>query len=135
MTWLWPWVSRGDMVAALVRQQLSSEARIADLKSSHAHILDALDRQIGRICEERDAMALRYHALKLQGASEPEPPRVVERTVVDPVIAAVNIACVGKEQARKGMLVQVARDREAELSDQDIILRIQRGNRPQEEVA
>lgn len=82
-----------------------------------------------------DDLLARYHALKLQGATTPEPERTIPAKPIDPVLSAINDASAGKDaKVRVGMIRQAAVDKEAGLKPEDIILRIQRGNRPAEEV-
>lgn len=82
------------------------------------------------------ALLARYHALKLQGAATPEPERVIPAKPIDLVLSAINDASAGKDaKVRVGMIRQAAVDKEAGLKETDIILRIQRGNRPAEEVS
>ncbi len=72
-----------------------------------------------------DDLLARYHMLKLQGFAEPTPQPTITR-----IIATFALRII-----RGAMLNQVALFRVAKLSDDEIIARIQRGNRPADEIA
>lgn len=77
----------------------------------------------------------RYHQLRLQGHVPVEIPEAAPAKPVDPVIAAVNRACRGKDAAvRTAMLRQVQADRGADVPDEEIIRRINTGHRPMDEM-
>lgn len=117
---IWPWVSRAEH---------------NEVTDAYRHILEQ-SHAVRRDLETRYADLLgKYHELKLAGAKPKEPEPVIERTPIDPVTEAVNAASAGMDgKVRVAMLRQVAVDRNAGLSTMDIIARIQRGNRPAEEV-
>lgn len=92
------------------REMLASEARYAELMAS-------------------------YRLLRLQGAQiEPPKPTMGEAPAPDPVLAAVN-AKAPDIRTRATMLEQVAKDRAGGVPDPEIILRINRGSRPAEDLA
>lgn len=127
-----PWVSRDAHERAVSNERNEVTSYIRDFTKSLAAAERAMVASEARYAE----LLTRYHALKLQGfaapAPEPVPPPV---TTPDPVLTAVNQASAGKDpRVRSAMLAQVAIDRKAELDDERIILRIQRGNRPGEEL-
>lgn len=130
----WPFVSRTLHDAALATiTRIEHENQIGRIESSRwfNHYEDLLERERA----ERADLLARYHALKLNGASTPEPTPAIPVKPVDPVLSAINDASAGKDaKVRVGMTRQAAVDKEAGLKPEDIILRIQRGNRPAEEV-
>lgn len=75
-----------------------------------------------------------YRMLRLQGFT-PAPAEPVAREVEkpDPVLAAIN-AVARDSKTRAAAIRQVEIDRAAKLTDVEIIQRIQRGNRPAEEI-
>lgn len=103
---------RDGEVTQLLAERVSTEARYAELLS-------------------------KYHSLKLQGFTETPPPAAAPVTPpVDPVMQAVNAASAGKDaKVRRAMLRQVGIDRKADLPDEEIIRRIQLGNRVEQEFA
>lgn len=108
--------------------------RLAEAYEWFAVQTDRHDRQTVADAARYAELLTKYHQLKLQGftpepvASKPEKPSR------DPVMEAVSRACAGKgELVLQSALRQVKIDREAKLSDEEIILRIQRGNRPADE--
>lgn len=114
-----PWVSRSEYDLAIV--QLNA-ARTAG---------EQYAAWWAGVAARYDDLLAKYHMLKLQGATAPEPQRAVESAPRDPVMEAVNVACAGKDaKVRAAMLTQVKRDRTAKMPDAEIILRIQRGSRP-----
>lgn len=105
----WPFVTR---------------ARFDDLKAS-------LERERAILMEWRQlALDLqeKLHALKLQGASVPEPKPVLARKAVDPVTAAITDRAGTDRKLRGVMSKEVARLRKSGLSDEDIIAQIQAGH-------
>lgn len=104
-------------------------------ESSAAQVL-VHQEHASAIGKRYDDLLARYHMLKLQGFAEPAPqPVPFPRQAIDPITAAVNTASAGKDpEIRAAMMMQVGRDRNAGLKDDEIIRRIQRGNRPAEEV-
>lgn len=127
MTWRWPWVSRTHHAAAL-----RDHVALNDLFREAKVIAQHSEREAWR---RYDDLFARYHMLKLQGATIPEPARTAQAPKVDPVLVAINAACARHPELRPAMLRQVAIDRAADLTDERIILRIQRGNRPADECA
>lgn len=111
-----PWVSRARCREA------------EDAAFQHLHLFQAEQRRF-------DALLEKYHALKLQGATIPEP--IVTRSAkeVDPLTQAVLNASAGKPpQVRAMMMKQLNEDRksvEAGLMDEsDIFRRIDSGFTP-----
>lgn len=157
MKWQWPWVRRADLEELRAtwyeeRARLSEDLRKAVRESEwfKTQVTAANDRlyEAGAASRaesdrhERDMvrsearyaeLMASYRMLKLQGAHEPVAIPTLPEPKVDPVMAAVN-AKAPDAKTRASMLRQVERDRKAELSDEEIIMRINRGNRPAEEV-
>lgn len=110
-----PWVSR-ELYELLERHCASEHENAQMLRRENADLLG------------------KYHQLKLQGFASPGPVQPIDPPAVDPVMQAVNSATAGRDAKVRAMaLRQVATDRQAELSDEEIIMRIQRGNRVEEE--
>lgn len=119
-----PWVSRAQHNTTLA-------AADADTNTTIALLLG----QLSTANKRYDDLLARYHMLKLQGFAEPAPERVIARPTIDPIMQAINAASAGKDhRVRAAMLAQVETDRADKMSDEAIIARIQRGNRPMEEV-
>lgn len=112
-----PWISRASHDEAVAM----ATAR-ADAEHENAQAL------------RRDYTALldKYHMLRIQGhgpTAPPEPPKPAP--VVDRVMNAVNGMPWAKDgKARAAALRQITKDRKAGLTDDAIILRVQRGTRP-----
>ena len=151
MTWRWPWVLRSE-AAARFREESSradaADSEAAQLRESvaalrrHADTVDAVlketearhEREMVRAETRYADLMASYRTLRLQGHVEATPVPTVEPPKIDPVIQAVNAASAGLDgRVRAAMLRQVAIDRKADLSDEAIIDRIRRGNRPAEE--
>jgi hypothetical protein len=86
-----------------------------------------------------DELLTKYHQLKLQGYTAPEPrsavplpPAIDMRSDISRAID--EIPASRDSRNRKAMLDQVDADRAAGVSDAEIVLRIRRGNRPAEEL-
>ncbi len=143
----WPWTNRApetrDPLIFLREiaeaRQAKAEAELAmwrgRAESSAAQVL-VHQEHASATGKRYDDLLARYHMLKLQGFAEPTPQPTITTPTVDPVTQAVNAACAGKDSKVRGaMLNQVALFRVAKLSDDEIIARIQRGNRPADEIA
>jgi hypothetical protein len=131
----WPWVSRALYEAELAR--IDDLARVSDRMLMEMGAKHEAEITRYKASDERYADLLsKYHQLKVQGFSAPAPqPVIPTRPPVDPVVSAVNAACAGKDAAvRQAALKQIAIDRMAALSDDVIIARIRRGNRPMDDM-
>lgn len=126
-----PWVSRAEY--DLVMAQRDSEHEAA--REARVEYEYALNNE--RKWEKRFADLLaRYHQLKLQGfTAPPAEPTATAPSPIDPIVMALNEASKGNPHLRAAGMRQAAFDKAAGLSVEEIISRIQRGNRPAEEVA
>lgn len=147
MKWPLAWRSTLDADVAdfedtLRRERVYAEAFAGKADSALAHRDEIIKRLEAKA--ERDLVAsearyselmTRFVQLTLQGFTAPAPIPTMPVVTLDPVQEAVNAACAGKDpKVRAQMLRQIAIDRDAKLAPEDIILRIQRGNRPAEDV-
>lgn len=122
---IWPFGGRALYDAMdRARQSAASDA-------IHHALRLVIDRQTGELAAEReryDALLEKYHALKLAGASTPEPTVAHDRPTPDPLMQAITLRAAGNPQLRATMLRQLAEDRRNPLlSDMDIERRIQDG--------
>lgn len=113
----WPFVSRSDYDIAMdsieVFKVRAAEFRVqAELADRHYD--DLLDK---------------YHALKVSGATPPQPPP--QPVQVDPVIAAINDASNRDPKLRALMSREAQRLRLAGFDDHEIIQQIQDGVTPE----
>lgn len=117
----WPWVSRSLLEA---------------IEAHHARAVTMLLSRITESDQRYKDLLSKYHQLTLQGYALPTAgPTPPARPLPDPVMQAVNAACGGKDVAvRQAALKQVAIDRVARLTDDQIIARIRRGNRPMDDM-
>lgn len=87
---------------------------------------DAVDRlkirdaEYGRLLDQ-------YQALKIQGASTPEPKPVLARKEPDPVMQAITLAAGSDRQLRALMTAEAQRARAVGIDDAEIIINIERG--------
>lgn len=96
-----PWVSRGRYEDAIERLRIR-------------------DAEYGRLFDK-------YDALRLQGASAPEPKPVLARKEADPVMQAISQAAGNNGALRALMVTQAMQDRRMGKDDDDIIDNIERG--------
>lgn len=108
----WPWVSIHRYDALSTEYQ----ARSSEL----THRVSTAERLYTDLLEK-------YHALKLQGATIPEPVATREPQSIDPVSAAINQAAGNSRQLRSYMAQEAMRLRAAQYSDLQIIEKIQNG--------
>lgn len=104
----WPWVSRdfNDFCIAQLNEQRQENVRL-----------------YGTIHKLFDHI----QALKLQGASEPSPPRVIEQPAPDPVMSAIAVASRGDRRLHTLMAQEAQRMRDRGDHEFDIIAAIQQG--------
>lgn len=89
---------------------------------------ESLRGAVERGSERYDALLDKYHALKVSGATIPEPVRPVERKEPDALVQTINVLSAGKPGLRAMMMKQLAQDRANPLlDDADILQRIQSG--------
>lgn len=69
----------------------------------------------------------KYHALRMQGASEPPPARVIEQPAPDPVMSAIAVASRGDRRLHTLMAQEAQRMRARGDHEFDIIAAIQQG--------
>lgn len=120
----WPLVSRAALEIA--------EAQLVASREANRQVLEMWAAEANR----HAALLEKYHALKLSGASLPEPERTIAPRVVDPIQAAINKASTGKDpKVRAAMWRQVEIDRKAGLKDDEIVVRVLAGNRPADDIA
>lgn len=143
-----PWVSRDTHAQAQTAASLWEQAaRLNEANAKQA--LDQAQRwqalyEASQASRESDMVRAEaryadlmssYRMLRMKGFEPPPPEQVVGPVApVDIVLAAVN-AHAPDAKTRKMMLRQVEIDRGMQLTDVEIIQRIQRGNRPAEEIA
>lgn len=124
----WPWVSREVYEAW-------REAMGVELERQHADTLRLCALWSDRLIESErrySELMASYRMLRVQGHAEPAPSPVLPTTPpVDPVLSAIN-RMAPDARTRASMLRQVSIDRRNELSDEEIIRRIEHGSRPAE---
>ncbi len=144
----WPLVWRSTLEAVethrdfLVEELAGAKATVKMVMAYHNELADEISREGARHekdivrAESRYAdLMVSYRMLRLQGFTPPPAEPVASPAEKpDPVLAAVN-AAAKDAKTRTLMLRQVEIDRNADLTDVEIIQRIQRGNRPAEEIA
>lgn len=116
----WAWVPREhyDIVHRLLERQYTVQSAL--LEAERERYADLLAR---------------YHDLRLQGYNEPPAPVVVERQKPDPLKQAIAAKCGNNRQLRENMERQAAYDRQAGMSDAEIVLKINAGVSPEETFA
>lgn len=105
----WPFVSREMYEAMLDQYERAFESDRQRWLDSYRDLLD------------------KYHALKLSGASIPEPPKTLERPEFDPVMAAITAKAGPDRKLRAMMAGEAMRSRQAGIPDIEIIQAIEQG--------
>lgn len=113
----WPWETERELHSALLREQ-----------EAHAMTKEALS-QTKEMFVRYDDLLDKYHALKLSGATPPQPPP--QPVQLDPVIAAINDASHRNPKLRALMSREAQRLRLAGFDDHEIIQQIQDGVTPE----
>lgn len=108
----WPWVNREII-----------DIQHRAFRAAHDRLVD----EVTNLRVERDAVLDKYHALKLQGASTPEPKPTLERPTYDPVMGAITAKAGGDRRLRATMSRQAMSDRALGVPEQEIIQRIEQG--------
>ena len=117
---IWPFVSRALLTIA-ERRADACERREATL---HEHYGQMLLREQERF----DALAERYHTLKLLGGAPPNPaPAPAQKPVPDPVTQAIIMKAGTSRQLRLHYAGYVTEQRAAGVSDEDIAQAIIQG--------
>lgn len=111
----WPWVSRGryDELkehAQFLCEQLSERQRMVE--NGHRFTSDLIDK---------------LQALKLQGATVPEPQPTIERKELDPVQAAITAKAGPDRKLRAMMSREAMQSRAAGIPDIEILQAIEQG--------
>lgn len=143
-----PWVSRAAYDAMHVRAEraeLVSGAANRDALLAAERAREAFGRAQGAEAHAMaqatllDSVLTKYHQLKLQGFTLPVEPRAPQSTVsalIDKVNRAIDSAPASRDpKNRAAMWAQVESDRANGVSEEEIVMRIRRGNRPAEESA
>lgn len=113
-----------------------AQEQYEQLERNTVRALDFASARAERAEKQYDDLMARFTMLKLQGFAEPTPTVTMPTAAIDPVFHAINVASAGKDaRVRRGMIAQAAADKAASVPQEEIIARIQRGNRPAEEVA
>lgn len=105
----WPWVSQ-DTLVEIIKLGADTAAKV-DQKWQARY----------------DLLLERYHALKLQGASQPEPAATLERPAFDPVQAAITAKAGPDRKLRALMGREAAQARTLGIPDDEIIRQIESG--------
>lgn len=127
----WPFVSREAYDAVCdardVARDVSAFLR-RDLMNQAERFTDLLNKSDAK----HEALLARYHMLRLQGCApvEPHPPSLPVST--DPVMAAID-RHAKDGRTRGAMLKQAKLDELRGLTPDEIVARIERGNRPADE--
>lgn len=108
----WPWISRAVYMAR-------HKEFLREREAHHTEMRDWAVRY--------DSLLEKYHALKLQGASIPEPTKTLERPEFDPVMAAITAKAGPDRRLRAQMSAEVMRSRQAGIDDVEIIRAIEQG--------
>lgn len=106
----WPWVSRDDRLAVVVTE--------------YARQTVELDQ---RWQARYDALLDKYHALKVSGASVPEPAPTLQHPDYDPVQAAITAKAGPDRKLRAMMRREAMQSRAAGIPDIEIIQAIEQG--------
>ena len=147
-----PWVLRSTLDREMDQRRMYRDAN-EELKKQHARMEEAFAREntvAARFMERMAAdhekqmvasetryadLMASYRLLILNGAKpKPAEPTSTPIEKPDPVQAAIN-ARAPAAKTRKLMEAQVRLDRSMDLTDPEIIARIERGNRPAEDFA
>jgi hypothetical protein len=116
----WPWVSRRSF--ELLQHNYDQLRHAIHSEEQWAATLE-------RSRSDYNALLDKYHALKLQGASAPDPILApATRKELDPIVQQINVLSAGKPGLRATMMAQLNSDRIISgLSDAEIMKRIESG--------
>jgi hypothetical protein len=125
----WPFVSRREYERV---QRLYGDENVSFCQASTRAF--SAECEAKRERDRYDALLDKYHALKLNGATIPEPVVTAQKKEPDPLVQTINVLSAGKPGLRAQMMAQLAADRRNPLMDDaDILQRIQQGNPAYEE--
>ena len=126
-----------DMLEKAGKQIDNLERRLTDVGVQALAQLEHFTKESERAEARYADLMASYRLLKLQGFVEQPIPRGTSHGEgkIDPIQAAINRAARGDPALKRQMLAQLEIDRAAKLNDVEILQRIERGNRPAEEMA
>lgn len=108
----WPWISRAVYMARHKEFLREREAHHAEMRSWAVRYDTLLDK---------------YHALRVSGASVPEPTPTLQRPEFDPVQAAITAKAGPDKRLRAMMSREAMQSRAAGIPDIEIIQAIEQG--------